>query len=304
MFENAENFCMKLRFILLGHILNPLWQSRTQRRKRREHFALQLREHYLRKYIPFIKNLKGDAPESSESTERLFSIWFQGEENAPAIVKRCFASQRKLSCLEQVVLDDKTLFDWITLPDYIMEKRRKGAIGAAHFADICRVELLYRYGGVWMDATDLMVTEFPQWMLESDFFIYMAGENVGGSYSYVQNCFFRSKRGSLLIKMWRDAIFEYWKNENGAIDYFFHQILFKVVVHNNEEAKRHFERMPKLVQDPTHTIWYKLKDEPFDKAEYERLCREAVFQKTDYRSSASKNPKPGSFADYIINEKV
>lgn len=305
MFDKAENFLVRMKFMLLGHILNPLWHSRERRRKRREHYALQLYEHYLGRYIPFIKGLHADPPaEYDPSTERVFSIWFQGEQNAPRIVKRCFESQRRFSRLEQVVLDDSTLFDWITLPDYIMEKRRKGKIGAAHFADICRVELVYRYGGVWMDATDLMVTEFPQWMLDSDFFIYMAGEHVGGSYSYVQNCFFRAKRGNPLIKMWRDAIFEYWRNERKAINYFFHQILFKVVVHNNEEAARLFAQMPKMVQDPTHTIWHKLKNDPFDRETYDRLCREAVFQKTDYRSEAAKNPIPGSYADYIINDRI
>lgn len=304
--HSINNVLAHIKFIVAGHIFNPLWHDRRRRRRKRERLTLEMREKYLSKYVPFIRSLKPDEPaaEPKQTNEKQFSIWFQGEKNAPKIVKICFESQRRFSPLEVVVLDETTLFEWITLPDYIMEKWRKGKIIPAHFADICRVELLYRYGGIWMDATDLMVSPMPDWIMESDFFIYLAGENVNWSYSFVQNCFFRSKKGNPLIKMWRDAILEYWRNERRAVDYFFHQILFKVMVDNNPIARKYFEEMPKVVQDPTHTMWFRMKNLPFDRKEFENLSKEAPFQKTEYRTFAKKEPIQGSYADYILNEKL
>ena len=304
--RNVVQGLLYLKYIALGHVFNPLWRERKRRRIRRETLNLERKLYYLSRYIPFIQGLTpgGEELRQSPEPEHIFSIWFQGEDEAPKIVKACWESARRKSEMPLKVLDDKTLFDWIELPDYIMEKWRKGLIRPAHFADICRVELLYRHGGVWMDATDFLVSDLPDWMKREDFFIYLAGHDIGGWYSFVQNCFFRAKKGNALLKMWRDTIFEYWRLEDKPADYFFHQILFRLVVENNEYAKSMFEAMPHIDQDPTHTIWYLYKDRPFEAERYAELVKGACFQKTAYRDKNATNPIPGSYADYIVNNKV
>lgn len=290
-----------------AHLLNPIWHSKEKRRLKRNRLLQKRKTLYLQRYVPYMLALDGNPDLDSalkDSAEKAFTIWFQGEENAPKIVKRCIESQRLLSPLELVVLNESNIYDWISLPDYIVAKYRDGKIGRAHFADICRLELLYRYGGLWMDATDLIVSPVPDWIMNESFFVYMAGENILGAYSYIQNCFIRAKKGDRLLKMWRDSVFEYWRREERVVDYVIHHLIFKVLVENNPLARQLFEGMPKHIQDPTHTIWFRLKDKPFDEEEYRQLSNAACFQKTDYLSDASKNPVPGTYADYIINGKI
>lgn len=294
-----------IKYIMLGHVFNPLWKTRKARRIKRETYNLERKLYYLDKYVPFIKQRKAEtAQDVADEPEHIFSIWFQGEKNAPPIVQACYESMRKKGALPLEVLDADTLFDWIELPDYIIEKWKNGKIKHAHFADICRVELLYRHGGMWMDATNYMVTPVPESIMREPFFIYLAGHDIGGWYSFVQNCFFRARKGNPLLKMWRDTIFEYWKHEDRPADYFFHQILFRKVVENNAEAKWLFEKMPHIDQDPTHTIWYLYKGKQFDREEFNRLASGAFFQKTAYRDKNAENPVPGSYADYFIKNKV
>lgn len=255
---------------------------------------------YFKRYLPAAAAVKERKVVKDDKNEKIFTIWLQGEENAPELVKACFRSVRKNCKQELIVLDEKTLFDYITLPEVIMEKRRKGMIKNAHFADICRVELLYNYGGFWLDSTGFATAPIPDWIVKEDFFVYMAGQKVGSPYSFMQNCFIRSRKGAYLLDAWRAMILDYWMHENHNFDYFMHQLLFKTLVLNDERAKKYFAEMPHVDQDPTHMLWWSYKDKPFDQEIFDKVTSGSFFQKLTYRGS--NNPVPGSFVDVMINK--
>ena len=170
----------------------------------------------------------------------------------------------------------------------------------AHFTDFCRVELLYRHGGLWMDSTDYLDSPLPEWVWETDFFVYKGGETAQGAYSGIQNCFIRGARGTYLLKVWREAILAYWGKENSAVDYFVHQMLFSESVIANPRAAALYAAMPSLEQDPAHALWYEYADEPYDEARLHAICAEALFQKTSYKTASAIRPVPGSFADHLL----
>lgn len=144
-----------LEIILFGHLLNPIWKSRLERRKIRGEVTRKAILHYLEPYKDFIRNLKPQQTNlGAEDKERIFSIWLQGENAAPEAVKACGKSVRAKSSKELVILDQETISEWISLPEHITRKWKEGKIRPAHYADICRVALLVEYGGLWLDATD------------------------------------------------------------------------------------------------------------------------------------------------------
>lgn len=241
-------------------------------------------------------------PITLETSKKFFSMWLQGEEHAPNVVKACWRSVNKHHSGQLVIIDEEHISDWITLPDYIIEKRKKGLIGDAHFSDICRVELLWQYGGVWLDSTDFLPHRISEEVTERDIFMYMAGKNIY-PHTFVQNCFIVSKKGHPLLGAWRNAIYSYWKHNKRALDYFIHQFIFKHVVTNSEEAKFYFEQMPHVDQDATHVLWKYYKDKPFDAYKFEQLTSEAAFQKTEYKSQCANTPVPGTFAHHVVYGK-
>ena len=298
-----NRFAAKLAITIHGHIFNPPWKSRLERRRHRGEATSKYVCRYLERYVSSFADIEDDSKDACiNSDEKIFSIWFQGEQAAPPLVQACWRSVRKHCPQELVVLDQNTIFDWIELPDYVIRKWTEGKIRPAHFADICRIELLYQHGGLWLDATDYVFAPMPLWLLDQDFFVFLSGEKQRGSYSFIQNCFIRSRKGSYLMKAWRQAVLTYWKHEDSTIDYFVHQLLFKMVVENNSTAGEYFQRMRKLSQDPTHTIWFENADKPYNEEEFLRLASAAVFQKTDFKSEDAKNPKPGTYADMLINQ--
>ncbi|MBR5904565.1 MAG: hypothetical protein IKZ49_03465 [Alphaproteobacteria bacterium] len=291
------------KIILFGHILNPFWKSRVERRKIRTDLTAKIVCKYFKRYLKHIKDVPETKPIKDDKNDKIFTIWLQGEDKAPALVKACYRSVRRHCKQELIVLDANTIFNYINLPEEIVKKYRDGKIGHAHFADICRVELLYNYGGYWLDSTGFVTSPIPDWIEKEDFFVYLTGDNynIGGSpYSFMQNCFIRARKGAYLLAAWRAMILDYWMHENHTFDYFMHQLLFKTMVMNDEKAKKYFEKMPHVAQDPTHALWWAYGNKPFDKKTFEELTSGAFFQKTTYRGS--DNPIPNSFADVMINK--
>lgn len=296
-----SRFRLGARVVLQGHVLNWPWRSSVQRRRVRGSVTAQAVCDYLDRYVPEFSDVPEDmAVGGGPGPERIFSMWLQGESQAPPVVQACWRSMRANSAHELVILDGRSVFDWIDLPSHVVDKWRRGLIRPAHFADLCRVELLYAYGGFWLDATDFIGAELPEWMLDQDFFVYMAGETLRGSYSFIQNCFIRGRRGAYLLKAWREAMSVYWRHEDSTVDYFVHQLLFRKVVECNAKAAVLFGSMPRLVQDPTHELWFGNASRPFDADVFERIVSSAAFQKTEYKSSDARNPVPGSFADVMM----
>lgn len=284
--------------VVRGHILNWFWRDRKHRRAVRSDVISEVIPRYFKRYLPAAAAVVERVPVKDDKNDKIFSLWLQGEDNAPPLVKACFRNIRKHCTQELVVLDINTVFDYITLPQVIVDKYKAGKIGHAHFADICRVELLYNHGGYWLDSTGFATAPIPDWIQQEDFFVYMAGQKVGSPYSFMQNCFIRSRKGAYLLDAWRAMILDYWVHENSNFDYFMHQLLFKTLVENDPRAKKYFAQMPHVDQDPTHALWWKYHNKPFDKKTFDKVTSGAFFQKTTYQQA--KNPIPGSFADKMI----
>ncbi len=291
---------IRLEIGLKAHVLNWPWRDRMLRRKIRNDVLGTVLPKYLKRYLP-PKNFKAPTVVHDDATEKIYSIWFQGKDSAPKWVKACFRSVERNCPQEHVVLDEKTVFDYIELPEYIMEKRKYGKISHAHFADIARVELLNNYGGIWMDASGYVTSPPPAWMIEQDFFAYLVNpESVGFGwrYSFMQNCFFRARKGSYILAAWRYMIHEFWKHENTRLDYMIHQLMFKTLVMNDPRAIAEFAKMPHVYQNTTHALWWEYKDKPFDQKIYDEITGKTWVQKTTYRNT--ENLTPGSFADHMV----
>lgn len=288
---------VKLYVVLLADILNPFWWTRARRRAHRYDVLEKVLTRYLMRYLP--KNI-GAADVAKKSDDKIFSMWLQGEENAPAIVRACWRSIRRNCAQELIILDEKNFGDYVRLPDFIMRRRRRGQIGNAHFADIVRVELLHQFGGIWMDATLFATAPIPKNIIAADFFMFIANKKFAWGYAGVQNFFIRGKKGDYLLNAWRAMILEYWKHETGAIDYLVHQLMFKALIENDAVAACEFEKMPHIDLENSHKLWA-VRNKPFNEKMFDDVTGNSFLQKTTYRDST--NPIPGSFADKIIKMK-
>lgn len=85
----------------------------------------------------------------SEKNETIWQYW--DKDPKPKIVNLCMKSLSELCGYNRIVLNDENILNYFVPSEIINQK--KGYITKTHFSDILRVNLLYRYGGAWLDST-------------------------------------------------------------------------------------------------------------------------------------------------------
>ena len=287
--------CYRSKKIFLNRIFVPFWRSRRERWVRRNRIIAELCEQYLRE-VPVIVP-KNCVPERLPR-EYIFSMWLQGQDKAPRIVQSCWESIRRHSGMELVVLDAESIGEWVELPPGFLDRWRKGRIKSCHVADLCRVELLWKYGGYWMDATDYMCHPMPEFIDREPFFMYLSDE---GWNFFIQNCFIRAYAHHPVMGAWRLIIRDYWEGHHRAFDYFLPHRLFRHMVLSNARIAEMFDAMPHICHDVTQELWEQYRDKPFDERTFREITAEGAFQKVEYKSSSASEPRPRTFADRIVS---
>src|SRR5690606_23029229 len=98
------------------------------------------------------RDLSSQRPRVDSDNRTIWTLWMQGVDTAPPLVRACIESWRVLNpTWRAVALDRATLGDWVDLDDIIDISRRD--ITVQKQAVVARLALLKRYGGVWVDAT-------------------------------------------------------------------------------------------------------------------------------------------------------
>ena len=128
------------------------------------------------KYSSFLKKYKTKENNSHEYSDIVWWCWFQGEEKAPDIVKACLESVRRNMPDKKInIITESNMWDYVSMPDFIKEKYKKGIISRTHFSDLLRLELLITYGGTWIDSTVLCTAE-PNYAFNTPLFAFKTNE--------------------------------------------------------------------------------------------------------------------------------
>lgn len=205
---------------------------------------------YLRKKYGYIideyKDIKFDN-NFIEEDSTIFVFWWQGEKNAPLIVKLCLESIKKNAVNHNVCVIDKFNYDkYVNIPEYIINKVENGIITLTHFSDILRVSLLYEYGGFWLDATLFLTQNISEDILKYNF--YTIRHNNFSDFHVCKGKwsgnFLVSTPKNILMKYIRDFLFEYWKNENMLICYLLIDCCMALGYENIDNIKSTIDKVP------------------------------------------------------------
>lgn len=143
-----------------------------------------------------------------------WTMWWQGEEAAPAIVKACWNSQRKNlpAGVSLHILTSDNFREYIDIPDYILDKYQRGLILPAHLSDIVRCSLLYKYGGVWFDSTILLCGPMPEECLNYPIYTRTTFGREFNSKAVWAIWFLCAHSGEKLFRFVMEAYFYYFRH--------------------------------------------------------------------------------------------
>ncbi|EMH4162845.1 hypothetical protein RJ498_002102 [Pluralibacter gergoviae] len=158
-------------------------------------------------------------------SNKIWVYWGQGFDNAPPVVQNCLQKLLKNapSSYETIVLDDSLLDDYITIPDIIQHHLDEGIISKTHFSDIVRFKLLEKYGGIWIDSTILVDSNFASILKKNKRFISLKHNNQNIYTSITEgkwtSYFIGAPKNSNLARFMSDAFVLYWERNNCLVDY-------------------------------------------------------------------------------------
>ncbi|MDY2795829.1 capsular polysaccharide synthesis protein [[Pasteurella] aerogenes] len=283
-------------------ILPRSWvKNIEENRARKELIIVAEHKKYLEKYVSF-KKYPNEIDTLEYNALPIWQLWLQGADFAPPLVKNCFQSIAQYNPTRKIILlNENNLGEYIDLPDYIIDKYKKGIISRTHFSDIVRICLLAEHGGTWIDSTVLMTDSMPEEIAKSDFFCFSSPPNsMYYHYHLISSWFIHAQPKHPFMLNIRDTLFDYWKQEEELIDYFLLHICFRNMVDHNAQMAAIWKTLYHLPNDLPHLLSHQLK-ERFSEAKFDEIKAKSAIHKLTYKIKPKKL-KAGSFFEILSRE--
>jgi hypothetical protein len=160
----------------------------------------------------------------------IWTLWLQGVDSAPEVVKLCIRSMQTNSGVSDVrVVTADNLSDYIEIPTTILDAYKAHQISAALYSDYIRFAILHKHGGIWLDSTCFCSNTIPDQVFDQPWyspfqikpFRYHGFPSMQFPYisEWVSYCL-ASKRGDLFSGTMCELLESYISLEIPLVDYF------------------------------------------------------------------------------------
>lgn len=214
------------------------------------------------------------------NSKDVWILWFQGEEQMPLIVKRCYESlKNNLKDYNIHLLSDENYGDYVEIPEHIMDKYRNGNISIIHLSDIVRIKLLKKYGGFWIDAT--IFTTSDNHLSNKAFYSMKSGKSNAMGKGKWAIYLLGSSKGNKLFSFIDDCFSLYWQNNDYLIDYFLTDYCMMIAYDNIDYFQRIIDEVE--YNNPNAGDLFSYLNKPFNKEIYEEIKSKNQFHKLSYK---------------------
>ncbi|MEM9239762.1 MAG: capsular polysaccharide synthesis protein [Pseudomonadota bacterium] len=201
------------------------------------------RRGYLKERTEGQVDVNFDADPVSSIPRNIFMFWGQGLDAAPELVRSCVKSWEDMNPGWQVnVLTEAHIDDFVSMDDIPPD------LPWAARADILRLRLLRKYGGVWADATLFCERPLDEWLenyLTEGFFVFFGP----GPAREIANWFIASKPDAFLLVRWNEKVTEYWERATQPDAYIWPHYVFEYLKLTEQTFRRSWEKVLKVRPD-------------------------------------------------------
>ncbi|TXJ77692.1 capsular biosynthesis protein [Ligilactobacillus salivarius] len=230
----------------------------------------------------------------------IWVCWFQGEEEAPEIVKLCINSlKNNIKNRKVVVLNEKNYKNYIKFPEYIEDKVKKGYITKTHLSDLLRIELLTRYGGTWVDSTVLYTgSGQDEEVLESKLFMYqILKPGLDGHTLRISSWLMSSWSNNKILLLTKELLYEYWKENNYMYDYF---LLHDFIELSIELYPEIWGNVAQYSSSTPHILQLKMFD-TYNERIYKSIIKQTSFHKLTYKMDKEDICKENTYYKKLLS---
>lgn len=222
---------------------------------------------------------------------KIWVCWWQGIDNAPEIVKTCVNSiRRNAGNCEIIFITEVNYKEYVTFPKWVEEKRKAGIISRTIYSDLLRMNLLSRYGGIWIDSTFFCTRpcfdeymRLPLWSIKRPDYLHCS---VAGGYfaNYSLGCSYGNR---WIFKAILDFLYEYWTENDKLVDYLLTDYAIVLAQRHDKEIADAFAKIQ------PNNKWcdelFKVLDQPFDEKTWQCISEDTCLYKLTWKQSFDKN---------------
>ena len=233
----------------------------------------------------------------------IWFCWFQGDECLPDIPSLCLKSiQRHANRHPINIITKDNYLKYVDIPEFVILLHKEGKMKTAHFCDIIRMSLLYKHGGLWMDATIFVTKD-----LSEDFFNYpfysIKNEDMG---HYISHC----RWAGFFLSGWKNCpiygallklYYAYLEKHTLFIDYLMMDYFIDILYQTNDTIKKLIDDVP--LNNPDIYSLKPLLCETFDSDKFSQITQNTSIFKLDWRMYSQKDLTANklSFYNYLNN---
>ena len=299
---------------------NKLLEKFIVRLTNYSHFGKIVTNFYNKKHADILKFLeinlsdflssytyKNSGTYENEKRTKIFSLWLQGYELAPELVKRTIDSQKNYASkfgYEYILLDQTNLYEYVKLPTHIVKKYQEKKIDFIKYSDIIRTVLLSNYGGVWLDATIYMDSEKKLGYLDENFYTIRArGKEKYPKYitngRWALFCLSEKKDG-VVCDFLKKIQFEYFKKYDAPIDYFLIDYLMELGYRTNSYVRKEIDS----VIYNNKNLYYLVDNfsNKYNEKEWKEILEDTRIFKCSYKVSVDN--KKNSFYHMLLERRL
>lgn len=243
---------------------------------------------------PAIKKVNNNIPYNSV----IWIMWWQGIEDMPDIVRACVNRIEKLNNKRHIVVITKYNYkNYIKLEPKILKKFYRNKISITHLSDIIRVNLLYVYGGVWIDATIFELSPLPDSLFTKKFFTIKTGNYTNDpSHGLWTTFFMESQHHNKLMGYLVQGFNTYCLKYDEWIDYILFDYFIRIIYEDYSDIRQQINDVPINNQDV-----FKLRKHLNDQFNYKYLeeYRATNLFKLSYKGVLNRKTKEGKKTVYL-----
>jgi hypothetical protein len=188
---------------------------------------------------------------SPMTSRTVWIYWDQGWDAMPPLARLSYDSWRKLNPGWDVrLLEQDSALALTGIPAEIVRKRMK----PSQLADLIRLELLTRRGGVWVDATTFCQVPLDRWLpaaMPFGFFAFTVTEQ-----RTVATWFLAAAQDNPIIRAWRDVAYAFWSCANSPTTYLMFYDFFSLALVRYPKAGRMWRYSSKLERTQENILRY------------------------------------------------
>lgn len=174
----------------------------------------------------------------------IWMLWLQGWDQAPSVARASLSSWRRRNPAWTVrALSEGDLHEY--MDSEVVETIFSGRKKVQNLADLIRMELLVRHGGVWADVTTICAQPLDDWLpqaMPNGFFAF----SQPAPDRMLSNWFLAAEKGSRIPAAWLSASMSYWDGRESADDYYWMHRMFEQIYRTDPQIRALWDGTPAI----------------------------------------------------------